>query len=324
MRLTLLSALLVLAACETTNSAMVRAVENAELTSAEANAIVNIFEGKAQLTDAPDPLLAPKSLDDVLEILRRDEIRLFKNGAAFAQSEGSLRGKALAAQIELAWGENQHILTDVLQRAIWHIEESQTLLERKVGRGTATDSEKEKLKQLNSTLADTRDVSRALNRLGDEHLAQGLKLTKEVAGQAPDDYVSYRLLADYERIQENWPAFDKAVAKLAEKNPDSTGLLFARGMEAIHRANDWQKGAGFLRDALKKDPKFARAQAVLVVIQQDTGLAYKEFEALRAISPRHQIVVLLGKAMQADYDAYVWRTEREAARSSRQLDNTPR
>jgi hypothetical protein len=324
MRLTLLPALLLLAACETTNSAIVRAVENAELTSAEANNIVNIFEGKQQLTDAPDPLLAPKSLDDVLEILRRDEIRLFKNGAAFAKNEGSLRGKALAAQIELAWGENQHNLTDILQRAVWHIEEGQTLLERKVGRGIATDAEKEKLKQLKSTLADTRDVSRALNRLGDEHLAAGLALTKEFAAKAPEDYVGYRLMADYERIQENWPAFDKAIAKLAEKNPDSAGLLFSRGMEAIHRENNWQKGAGFLRDVLKKDPKFARAQAMLVGIQQDTGLAYKEFQALRAISPNHQIVVLLGKAMQADYDAYVWRMEREASRNTRQVDIAPR
>lgn len=324
MRTLLLSAVLVLSACETTNSALVRAVENAELTTAEANNIVNIFEGKAQLTDAADPLLAPKSLDEVLEILRRDEIRLFKNGVAFAKNEGSLRGKALAAQIELAWGENQHILADVLQKATWHIEEAQSLLERRVGRGIATDKEKLRLKQLKSTLGDTRDVARALNRLGDEHLQQGLALTKEVAGQAPDDYVSYRLLADYYRIQEDWPAFDKAVAKLQEKNPDSTGLMFARGLEAVHRENNWQKGAGFLRDALKKDPKFARAQAVLVVIQQDTQLAYKEFQALRAISPNHQLVALLGNAIQADYDAFVWRAEREGNRNIRQVDISPR
>src|SRR5258706_930479 len=76
----------------------------------EAQGIVQVFESK-HLRPGDDSLLRkPKSLDEVIDILHSDELDLFPGAVAFAQAQDGAEAQALAAQLEIAWGEAEWTL----------------------------------------------------------------------------------------------------------------------------------------------------------------------------------------------------------------------
>src|SRR5437868_5598820 len=71
---------------------------------------------------------------------------------------------------------------------------------------------------LEKALDETSGVSNALTRLGDEHITEGIKEAKDVIAANPNDYLGYRVAADFYRLTEDWANFDIAVKKLEELN----------------------------------------------------------------------------------------------------------
>lgn len=293
-----------LLACSST-SAVIRVTDSRNLSLSEAQTVVTAFqERRAAAAASNDPLAQPKSLDDVTEILKRDELTLFPAGVAFASKDQSVKGKTLLAQIELAWGEAQHMLSDLLDRATYQLKNEHQSLTRRASSRALTEQETARLKALDDTLLDVAGVSEALTRLGDEHIGKGIEVAKGLIASAPDDYQGYRVAADYYRLRDEWPQFDATIAKLQALNPDSNGLVFARAMEALQRKNDRAKATELLGQALAKDPKFTRARAQLLLAQTGIDAAWSEFEKLKAESPNHQIVRWVGPALQAERESY--------------------
>ena len=99
-------------ACATAPKSPCRAA-GAGMSLEEAQAIATEFESNHLGQDPNNPLREPKSLDDVLEILKSDELDLFPAGVSFASKQPGVQAKALAAQIELAWGEAELTLADL-------------------------------------------------------------------------------------------------------------------------------------------------------------------------------------------------------------------
>lgn len=295
-------------ACVST-SAVGRAGERQHFTLEEAQAIVASLEAKG-----PEADKAPATLDEAVEILKADDISHFDVGASFAATDTTPAGKALAAQLQLAWGEDQHIVSDLIDRATFNLnEELQSLLKRESIKGLS-EKEAARKNRLEKALDEMSGVSNALTQLGDQHITQGIALAKEVIAASPNEYLGYRVAADYYRLTEDWAAFDTTVKKLEELNPTSNGLVFARAMEALQRNGDRSKAVDLLKKALETDPKFTRARAQLLLAQPNIDAAWAEFEALKAAQPHHQIVAWVGPTLEAEREALIAAAERATDR----------
>lgn len=287
------------------SSAVTRTASSAELTVAQAETIVARYrDRREQAATSPDPLNQPKNLDDVVEVLRRDEISLFPNAVKFATNEGSARGKALAAQLLIAWGDAQNLLGTLLDRAAHDLEERRTDLEKKDAIGKLDADGRTALKRISGTLQDLEGVERALHRVGARHLAEGMAMAQQVIASNPNDYEGYRVAADYFHQTEDWAKFEEMAKKIEALNPSSNGLVFLRAEAARDRDNDHGEASKLLNEALKRDPKFVRAQVALLVLQRDMNGAWTEMRKLTAMNPKHQMVQWMGPVVKSAYDEW--------------------
>lgn len=308
----------------TTTSAALGSADDRNLTVDEAHRVVAAYESREAAGAANDPLAKATTLDDALEILKRDELALFPKGVEIAAKDGSPKGKVLQAQIELAWGEGQHILSDLFARVTRNLRDDLSSLQRMQAARPLTEAERARLGPLEKTLAEVAGISSALSSLGDAHIANGITLAQAVIAQAPDDYTGYRVAADFYRLREDWVKFDESVVKLQALNPTSNGLVFARAMEAISRNGDRAKAVELLNQALTADPKFIRARAQLVLVHSSLDSAWKEFQALKASTPNHPIVTWVGPALEAEHRSYEEQARRLDASALRALERIPR
>ncbi|MBK7859176.1 MAG: hypothetical protein IPJ65_11260 [Archangiaceae bacterium] len=311
-KLTLLFVFALAFSCAGT-SAVTRASEHQNLSLEEAQTIVSTLEKKS---GGETPAPQPKTLDEAVELLKSDEISSFAVGADFAAKDTSPQGKALDAQIELAWGEAQHIVSDLLDRATFNLHEEYQLLAKRSATKGLDAKEQARFTQLEKALDEMAGVSNALTKLGDEHIATGIKKAKDVIAANPNEYLGYRVAADYYRLTEDWANFDVAVKKLEELNPKSNGLVFARAMEAMQRTQDRSKAVTLLEQALQNDPKFTRARAQLLLAHSNIDSAWSVYEALKAAQPHHQIVAWVGPTLEAEREAITAVAERAAARQN--------
>jgi len=295
------------------SSAVGRSASQADLTADDADRITEAYRKRHETRAAnPNPLREPRNLDDVLEVLRLDEIALFPGAVKFAAVEGSPRGKALAAQILVAWGDAQHLLGALLTRASHDLEGYRHKLERKKAAGKLGADEEASLARIEKSLADLEGVERAMRLVGNHHIADGMKLAEKVIASTPNDYEGYRVAADYYHQREEWPQFDEMVKKIETLKPDSIGLIFLRAEAARDRDHDHAEAARLFKEAITKDPKFTRAQVARLVLAPDLATANAELQLLKQINPNHQIVVWMGPVLERDYaDWKSFNTRRE-------------
>src|SRR5688572_15188982 len=138
-RILALSALSFLACAQ--QSAVGNSVGRAGLSVAEANRIVAAFEDSKDAA----PTVEPKSLEDVLAILKSDNLTNFPAAAKFLEAQKGNEALALQAQLQLAWGEAQMILSELLARADQNLEKQRQRMEAKEssGSGLSADEIKE-------------------------------------------------------------------------------------------------------------------------------------------------------------------------------------
>ena len=95
----------------------------------------------------------------------------------------------------------------------------------------------------------------------------------------------------------------------------NVGLLFLKGVSEAERKGDLDAGQKLLREALTKDPKFCRAQAQLVFMANGLTAKYEEYTKLKAMNPRHQLVLVAGPVIEAVYE-----TREKRRNRTRRLD----
>jgi tetratricopeptide (TPR) repeat protein len=273
------------------------------LTLREAAVLVADFETRQAAESRDDPLNDPRSLDDVVEILKRDQLDLFKAGVRYAAEQEGPKAAALRAQIELAWGEAQLLLADVFLDTSGQLRRAVRALEVRVASGDSREGELSRLAELEDIVAKNDALAEALTLQAAEHVGIGIRLAKAIIATHPTDYLGYRVAADYYRLREDWADFDRMVARIEETNPDSNGLVFLRATSALRRDGDPRAAATLFRQALEKDPKFTRAQALLVTSRGSVRETYTEYQRLRALNPQHQIVIWAGEAITAAFES---------------------
>jgi hypothetical protein len=82
----------------------------------------------------------------------------------------------------------------------------------------------------------------------------------------------------------------------------SPALLYLRGMEQVERHRRPDLGAGILREALKKHPKFVRGQAALVLMATSPMMALRELSKLKQMNEDHYLVALLEPTLAAEQE----------------------
>lgn len=274
----------------------------------QAEQVLREARGAFAQPDAANPLRNPKSLDDVLAILRSDQIDLFSAGVAFTKKDTSKKARVLEAQLEIAWGENQRIVAQLLDSLEGELREEVLELRELEAAGKLSPTELERVQRLEALLADATPLVPALSRLAPLHLGNGRKMAEALVSQAPDDYEGYRVLADFARIRGDWEKFDSLVKEVETRHPTSTGLMFLKGIEVAERSRDFKTASDLMRQALAKEPRFVRAQAQLFLFADGLDAKVTELDKLKAASPQHQLVVLVGPVLR---DAQIARAERE-------------
>jgi len=265
----------------------------------QAQGILSELGKKLAEGDAQNPLRSPKSLDDVLAVLQSDQVDLFPAAVKLAKADPSPRAQTLAAQIELAWGENLRIVAQIIDALSADLREEARELAELDAAGKATPQEKQRLERVETLVNEEGPIVSALSRVAPTHIREGAALAERLVKTTPEGYEGYRVLADYHRIRSDWPAFDAMVKEVEQKNAGSVGLLFLKGISDAERKGDLEGGIRQLREALAKDPKFCRAQAQIVFMSTGLTAKFEEYSKLKAMNPKHQLVVVAGPVIEA-------------------------
>src|SRR5262249_36835718 len=99
-----------------------------------------------------------------------------------------------------------------------------------------------------------------------------------------------------------WGRFDEVMGRLADTEPEDAELLYLRALEAFKRHEQREDTRAFLQRALSVNPRLVRAQAKLVLIQDDIGASHAELVQLRALAPEHPIVRITGPIIDAEFE----------------------
>ncbi len=289
--------------CATAAPPAERPARTVGLSAAEAAALVASFEAK-QVPPGKKPA-PPTTLEECLAVLKSDRVDLFPEAIAFLDTQSTPEAAALRAQLQLAWGEAELTVAEVLASLADRLDDRvRALMVRKLAGAdrAALEADAAKLRLYRTT-------DEALRLLAAEHVALGMDGAQKVIAERPDDYVGYRVAADGHRLRNEWREFSAMIVKVEESNPDSNGLVFLRGVAAQLRDGDAVEASKLYRQALERDPQFVRAQAQLVLVQTNIFEQKKELERLRAIAPDHQIVRWAGPGIDEAHQAALERQE---------------
>jgi tetratricopeptide (TPR) repeat protein len=292
-----------LLACGTAQPAQQQPARTVGLSLKEATALVAAFEAK-QVPASHKPATV-SSKEEALTALKSDRIDMFPSAVEWLDKQEGVEMTALKAQTLLAWGEAEITVAEVLARTADRLDENvRSLQVRKLN-----EADTQKLEAERARVQLYRDTDQALRLLAAEHVGAGIEAAKKVIAEKPDDYVGYRVAADAHRLRSEWKDFSAMVTKVEEKNPDSNGLVFLRGVAAQMRDGDATEAVKLYRQALEKDPNFVRAQAQLVLVQTNIFEQKKELDKLKAIAPDHQIVRWAGPGLEQAHKAALERQE---------------
>ena len=275
-----------------------QAPKRAALTLPQAQALVIAFE--AQQVAPQFALAPPTDLKGALEVLKSDRIDAFPAAVAFLSTQQGYDALALKAQIELAWGEAELTVAEVLAQTASRLDHDVRGHEL---RTSLTADDRARIAGEKKRVHQYREIDEALRLLAAEHVGRGAADADAVIDDRPGDYVGYRIAADAARLRNQWVEFTTNVARVEAVRPDSNGLKFLRGVEAYMRDGDAREAAQHFREALLSDPGFVRAQAQLVLVAPNIFEQHQELLKLTELAPDHQIVRWAGPGIERSHGA---------------------
>lgn len=226
---------------------------------------------------------------------------------------------SLHASLELAWSDDFSTLALILGELATRADVEVKRLETKREAGTPlTEAEAKELEQNQKNLEFDVKAKGALEVLAQDHLRAAERVVAEAKRQFPKDPMTYRVAAYYALLSGQWLEFDAAIGKLQAEEAKDAGLVYLRGLEALSRFAVRKDAAARFRDALQINPKMARAQAKLTLVEAEIDAKYAEFEKLQALAPQHPIVWLAGPSIKSDYELSASFRKARAARQAPQ------
>ncbi|MFH1811301.1 MAG: tetratricopeptide repeat protein [Pseudomonadota bacterium] len=258
----------------------------------------SIFDVPADATIAPE-LLEPKTLADAQNIVRSDNVSLFPRADAvftahLAQKPDDLDNLTWHAQLYLAWADSTALTGKTLSTSLQKLGGQRDELKQKLDAGELEGAAKLKararLDEIDWLLPLVEEVQGRLQQVAREKIAIGETKTQAILARHGDSYKGFRLGADLARISEDWDRYSERVQKLEQRNPDSNGLRFLKGVVAFSRDKDYAEAVRFLQEAIAKDPKFTKAQYYLALTylnQRKFDDAVQALDRTLELSPGH-------------------------------------
>ena len=264
------------------------------------DAIERVTAFEATPASSKEAIVAPTTVEEATTILKRDRLDAFPLVVTWLEERRALQGRdpadtledtALLAQVQLAWGEAESLIGELLSR-------SANLLEQEVEAALLVDAGADVADE-RARIAEWRRTDEALRLLAVEHIAIGAREADFTVALAADSYIGYRIGADAARLTNNWARFEVLVEKVEAVRPESNGLRFLRGVQAWSQQQDAEVAAFELQAAIEADPQFIRALVWLVVVSPAGREQRAALERLALASPDHQLVRLAGPGIRA-------------------------
>ncbi|MFH1811804.1 MAG: tetratricopeptide repeat protein [Pseudomonadota bacterium] len=246
-------------------------------------------------------LRSPQTLDDVKSVIRSDNFFLYEGADRFFEKylldhPNDVEAMAWQAQMHLAWADSALVTEHALGRSIEQLHKqkdnfaqlSQDGSLSADTRSSAATRARETGWLLDATV-DARDRLRGL-AVGKLHSAQ--ERCALVLELAPTSYLGTRLSADLYRLSEQWPEFERTVAELEKKQPDSAGLHFQKGVDAYKRQHDLALAEKELKASLARDENFVKARYTLALVLLASGRIDEASAAIELVlkqSPGHPL-----------------------------------
>jgi tetratricopeptide (TPR) repeat protein len=271
------------------------------MTAEEARDVV--AELQAQRGVKPKPPQPVASAEQLLDIVMRDDVDRFEDAARYLEGKGGVDAITMSATVELLWSDAFGTVALVARELGRRAEVEVSRLQTKQDSGREfTSDDKHRLEQANGRVEVNAKAEMALGVLSREHLASGSEIAREALRQFPDDERTYRVAAFYYLSTGTWGRYDDCMAFFKDVEQDDAGLLYLRALEALRRRSASDEARGWLKRALGINPRLVRAQAKLVLIQDDIGASYAELTRLEAVAPGHPVVRITGPLIKSEYE----------------------
>lgn len=273
----------------------------ATMTPAEARAaIAELQETRGVKPKPPQPVTSTEAL---LDIILRDDIDRFEDAARFLEGKAGVDALTWSATLELLWCEAYGTVALVAREMGRRADAEAARLHDKQAAGREfTTRDKELLARATEDVAFQAKAEAALGVLAREHLAAGSDFAREALRQFPGDERTLRVAAFYYLSTGMWGRYDEVMAAIAGDQTDDAALLFLRALESEKRNGDRGAARRHLAHALAVNPHLVRAQAKLVLLQDDVAGSYAQLQKLEALSPGHPVVRITGPSIKSEYE----------------------
>jgi tetratricopeptide (TPR) repeat protein len=275
---------------------------NAPMNPAEARAFIAELQTQRGVT--PTPRAPVTKMEELVAIVNNDDVGRFEDAVRFVEGQPGVDALTLNAAIELAWSDAfttvAALAEELAKRA--GIEADRLGQKRDSGRDF-TKADADALDQLGKEAAMLTKARTALRVLAEDHLRAGSTPTQEALRQFEKDPRPYRVAAFYYLLSSDWGQFDKAMARFEDKQaPPDAGIQYIRAMESLKRFGVRKDARAFLDQALKLNPKKVRAQAKLVLLQDEIEAKHADLVKLQAMAPTHPVVNIAGPSIRRAYE----------------------
>ncbi|MGB3050442.1 MAG: hypothetical protein WBB42_05555 [Polyangiales bacterium] len=302
--------MLVLSACASSKSStndgstIGKGVDVETMRPPEAAQVVQEFQKAYGIPPIPPPDTPVTSMAQVLEIIRGDRLPEYEAARRFAAGRQGAEALTLRGYLELSYA-------GALMTAAWILDHQrrqdltelrQLTMSRPMEGNAGAGEDQARGAKLQAKIADLRKVVRALHVLSEEPLVSGADLIKQAISQDPKSQLAYLANANYFRLRGNWLEYDRMMGYADEGPEDPPVRTYLRAMEAFERYVDPARCEMLLKQTIAKRPDFVRAQANLVLANEDIDEKYAELQALKQLSPNHLVVRLAGTMIEEEYN----------------------
>jgi hypothetical protein len=265
----------------------------------DAYAFLETFRERYGVPKAPEEPSPPTSMEEVLAIVRADDLPRYEAARDFADEKEGSEALEIRGFLELTWGDAiltaRQLTMDRYLRL--RAEEQQLRLRAKRNR-----DEDKRLDRLSQSLKDFKEAQVALDAIARPHIEAGEVIVRELNRSYPQRTENAVLEAMHYRLVKDWPRYGQAMRKLNEAGINTPAAEYLRAMEPYDRARDFAASQTRLQALRQSAPDLIRVQAELVLLQQDIEDTYRELQILEGISPHHFLVRIAGKWIADEYE----------------------
>jgi hypothetical protein len=270
-----------------------------EMTVEEAQAIVEGERAHAGL--ATSEPAAPQSISEALTIMELDQSERFQKTRDYLAGLSGVDALVVRAALELLWTEGQ-VTVAALARELAKQKDAEAAMRAEMLKLQPNDEAlKASLDAEKRAAARERQLRDALETLAEPHYQAGMTLALEVVRRNPERADGHSVLANLYRLKHDWVQFETHMQKAQASEAERVGVLYARALERVARLGDRVGARQALEALLAEHPRLARAQAQLVILQDDIEGRHAALQKLLTINPRHALAQLEGPVIEAEY-----------------------